>query len=357
MNPDTPMPTIAVVIPNRNDCAYLSDCLDSVLRQSVRPDQIIFVDDCSSDDSLPNARSKLGGVDGVTILANTFCLGTIGALNEGLKQVRCDYVLFLSSNDYLVDGIIERAKLSIVKFGKPGVWSAMVWAADEHGDIKYIYPSVVVALRESYFSPNECINLAMKHGNWFTGTTLLFHRETLQRVGGIDAEYHSLADLFSAFTVSSIKGAVFCPQPLGVMRMHSGGYHRRTLTDLDVLETILTKIESTGSKLSENLYTKRFCSLTRHRIRFAALRASGFVAGAMFHPNWIEGRYRLLQLAKSLVGERRMVMTMLAFILLRPFDISSFIRYRLFGALWVVAQNWKTLEVKRRIAKSEPDYQ
>jgi len=335
------MPTIAVVIPNRNDSAYLSNCFESILRQSVRPDQIIFVDDYSSDDSLLKARSQLGVLDGVTILANTSCLGTMGALNAGLKQVHCDYVLFLSSNDYLMDRIIERAKLSISKFEKPGIWSAMVWARDEHSPIKYIYPSPVIALKDRYFSPDECVNLAMKLGNWFTGTTILFHRETLQGIGGFDVEYRGLADLFAALTVSSIKGVVFCPQPLGVMRMHSGGYLWRTLTDLDDLEAILTKIESRGPKLSASLFTKQFCSRTKHRIRFAALRASGVIVNSTIYSNWIGGRYRLLQIAKSLAGERRRVMTILAFLLLRPFDISTFIRYRLFSLLWVITQNWK----------------
>jgi len=341
MSSITPPPTIAVVIPNRNDSAFLTTCLESVLRQSIRPDQIIFVDDHSSDDSLVKARSQLSGVEGVTVLANASCLGTMGALNEGLKQVTCDYVFFLASNDHLMDGMIERAKLSIAKFGRPGVWSAMVWAADEKGHYKYIYPSPVIALKDTYFNPDECIRLAMKLGNWFTGTTLVFHRESLQDIGGFDTEYRGLADLLAALTVSSLKGAVFCPQPLGVMRMHSGGYLWRTLTDLEDLEAILTKIEVRGRELSPRLFTERFCSRTRHRIRFAALRASGLVGSATLHTDWIGARYRLLQAAKSLLGEQRKLMTMLAFIILRPFDISTFIRYRLFGVLWVITHNWQ----------------
>jgi glycosyltransferase involved in cell wall biosynthesis len=340
MNRDTHFPTIAVVIPNYNDSAYLPICLDSVLRQKVRPDQIIFVDDQSTDDSLNMARSALEDAPGSKVLTNPTCLGTMGALNEGLKQVTCDYALFLSSNDHLVDGIIERAKSSIAELGRPGVWSAMVWVADEVGHCKYVYPSAVIALKDAYFSPDECIRMAMKLGNWFTGTTLMFHRETLQGIGGFDTEYRGLADLIAALTVSSIKGAVFCPQPLGVMRMHSGGYLRRTLTDLDDLEAILAKIEVRGPRLSPGLFTNRFCSQTKHRIRFAALRASG-LGCATFHTNWRGARYRLLHAAKSLLGAKRKLMTMLAFILLRPFDISTFIRYRLFGVLWVITHNWK----------------
>ena len=342
MNLDTPMPTIAVVIPNHNDSACLSACFESILRQSVRPDQVIFVDDYSSDDSLSKARSELSGVEGVTILANTSCLGTVGALNKGLEQVHCEYVFFLSANDYLMDEMIDQAKLSIGKFGKPGIWSAMVWAADEAGHCKYIYPSPVIALKDSYFSPDECVGLAMQLGNWFTGTTMLFNRETLQGIGGFDAEYRGLADLFAALTVSSLKGAVFYPQPLGVMRMHSGGYLWRTLTDLDGLEAILLKMEVASPKISARLFTRRFCSRTKHRIRFAALRASGFIASTTIHSNWIGARYRLLQAVKLLLGGHRKLLIMVAFMLLRPYDFYPFVRYRLFGLLRVIIWNRKS---------------
>jgi len=331
----TNIPTIAVVIPNRDDSKYIVTCIRSVLNQSIKPDQIIFVDDHSLDDSLVIARSQLSGVEGVTILANATCLGTMGALNEGLKQVTSDYVFFLASNDYLIDGMIERAKLSIAKFGRPGVWSAMVWAADQAGHRKYIYPSPIIALKDKYFNPDECIRLGMKHGNWFTGTTLVFHHESLQGIGGFDTECRGLADLLAALTVSSLKGAVFCPQPLGVMRMHSGGYLWRTLTDVEGLEAIFTMIKFRSRELSPRLFTVRFCGRMRHRIRFAALRASGPVVNATLHTDCIGARYRLLHLTLSLLGGHRKLMTMFAFMILRPFDVLPMIWYRLLMLMWL----------------------
>ncbi len=335
MKCDSGSPTIAVVIPNRNDSAFLSVCVDSVIRQRVRPDQIIFVDDQSTDDSLDKARAILAGIPESIVLANPICLGTMGALNEGLKLATCDYVLFLASNDHLVDGIIERAKSSIVELGRPGVWSAMVWAADEEGHCKYVYPSPVIALKDTYFGPDECIRMAMKLGNWFTGTTLFFHRESLQSIGGFDAEYRGLADLFAALTVASHKGAVFCPHPFGVMRMHSGGYLWRTLTDLNDLESILTKIEVRGKKLSPGLFNKRFVSRTKHRIRFAAMRAAGFSASALGYVGWSGIRYNILRAARSMLGAHRRLMTIVSFIIIRPFDVFPMTWYRLIMILWI----------------------
>lgn len=340
MKCDSGFPTIAVVIPNRNDSAYLSVCIDSVIGQRVRPDQIIFVDDQSTDDSMDKARAILADIPESIVLANARCLGTMGALNEGLKLATCDYVLFLASNDHLIDGIIERAKSSILKFGHPGVWSAMVWEADEEGQCKYVYPSPVIALKDTYFGPDECIHMAMKLGNWFTGTTLFFHREALLSIGGFDEEYRGLADLFAALTVASHKGAVFCPHPLGVMRMHSGGYLWRTLTDLNDLESILAKIEVRGQKFSPVLFNQKFVSRTKHRIRFAAMRAAGFSASVLGYAGWSGIRYSILRAARSMPGAHGRLMTVVAFIILRPFDVIPFAMYRVMGALWIKAGTW-----------------
>jgi hypothetical protein len=338
----TLLPTIAVVIPNRNDSAYLTTCLDSVLRQSVRPDQVIFVDDQSSDNSLELAQAILRDVPESKIVANRTCLGTMGTLNEGLKHVWSDYVLFLASNDHVLDGIFHRAKSAIALAGSPGVWSAMVWAADESGRRMYLYPSPVVALKETFIPPDKCVHLALTLGNWFTGSTLIFHRETLQSIGGLDAAYGGLADLLAALTVASLRGAVYSPEPFGVMRLHSEGFLWRTLKDLDGLETILADIGTRGFRLSPRLFSAEFCDRTKHRFRFAAIRASQDDRWVGEHRGWHGTRYRLLTILAPLLVKHRHLKALVAFGLLRPFDVLAAVRYRLLGMLWVLARRGKS---------------
>lgn len=124
-------PTLAVVVPNRNDAVFLVQCLNSLITQTTLPDQIIFVDDCSSDDSNNIAVKLLDGIPGVTLIRSDQHIGTMAALNLGLSKVKSDYVLFLSSNDYLDNKIVEAAKKSLAKENKNiGIWSAMVRIED-----------------------------------------------------------------------------------------------------------------------------------------------------------------------------------------------------------------------------------
>lgn len=331
------MPTIAIVIPNRNDSSFVRACLDSVLHQPVCPDQIIVVDDQSTDNSVEIIRERLAGVTGAEIIVNPICLGTMGALNEGLKRVTSEYVLFLSSNDCVTEGIFERAKSCIKKAGSPGVWSAMVWVSNESGYRLHLHPSPVVALTDTFLPPDKCTRLAMRLGNWFTGTTLIYHRETLQKIGGFDIDYQGLGDLLAALTIASLKGASFSPEPFGVVRQHSGGYLWKTLTNLDGLEAILAKVEKTGPKLSPALFSRNFCERTKHRFRFAAIRASDERSRVRFSPSHQRYRYQMLGILSPIFGSHRKLQIALAYLLLRPFDVIPMIWYRWVGFIWIMA--------------------
>lgn len=344
-------PSISVIIPNRNDSACLETCLNSVLNQSVRPDEIVFVDDHSSDDSVATAQTLLKNFSGARIILNPQCLGTVGANNEGLKCATGDYVLFLASNDFVLDGVFERARCSISETGYPGVWSAMVWAADDRGTPRYLYPSAVVRFDGAYIPPEACIRLAARTASWFTGTTLFFNRQALTEIGGLDTNFQGLADLLAALTLSSTHGATFLAEPLGVMRFHANGYLFRTITDLENLERILSGIEAKGPILSPRLYTATFCRRMRDRFRFAAVRAIGDISAAQWPGNWSGRRYRLFKRISPLIEKQRILKTIVAMFLLRPFDIIPMVWYRLIGPLWILARGTEAKRILSPLRK------
>jgi glycosyltransferase involved in cell wall biosynthesis len=53
----TPRPTVSVIIPNYNHAHYLDERLGSIFEQRLTPNEIIFLDDASSDDSLTIAEA------------------------------------------------------------------------------------------------------------------------------------------------------------------------------------------------------------------------------------------------------------------------------------------------------------
>ena len=327
-------PTIAIVVPNRNDARYLTRCLDSILHQTVAPDQLLVIDDQSSDDSVWVMREKLAGVSFATILSNETCLGTMGTLNVGLQHANTDYVLFLSSNDLVEIDLIRHAKTCISQAGSPGVWSARVSVVDEDDRRIGVYPTPVVTLKDAYLPAADCIRLSRRVGHWFTGTTLMYRREALVAIGGFNAAYLGLGDLVAALTIAGLEGAAYSPEPLAVIRPHPGGLMSRTLSDLPRLDALLEKIWRDGRVVAPALFTPAYCSLMERRIRFTAIRTLGSVASWADHLGaWRGFRYRLLAFFVALCGRAQLPSLFFAFILLRPVrDITAILWYRFIKA-------------------------
>ena len=100
--------TISIVIPVYNVQTYLKECLESVLNQTKKVNQIILIDDCSTDDSgnICDNYAKLHNYIVVVHKKKNEGLGM--ARNSGLNIVDSDYVMFLDSDDYLDSDYIER---------------------------------------------------------------------------------------------------------------------------------------------------------------------------------------------------------------------------------------------------------
>lgn len=98
-------PSIGVVINNHNNGALLSECIESVLSQTDPPDEIVIVDDGSSDDS----REIIQRFAARHPTAKAFFKeqsGQIGAVGRGLHEARSEILLMLDGDDrYLPDHV------------------------------------------------------------------------------------------------------------------------------------------------------------------------------------------------------------------------------------------------------------
>lgn len=93
---------ISVIIPSYNQQEYLADCIESVLDQILVPNEIIVIDDGSTDSSLEIARKYP-----VKVISQVN-KGLASARNTGIMNAKNDWILPLDADDILLDGAIER---------------------------------------------------------------------------------------------------------------------------------------------------------------------------------------------------------------------------------------------------------
>ncbi len=98
---------ISVVIPCFNHAQYLPDAIDSVFAQTKKTHELILIDDGSTDNSLDIMRSYKA-----TIISQTN-RGLSSARNTGIMAATGDYILFLDSDDILLENCLERIEMTI----------------------------------------------------------------------------------------------------------------------------------------------------------------------------------------------------------------------------------------------------
>ena len=107
MSGNAEKPLVSVVIPVYNVEKYLSECLDSVIGQTLREIEIICVNDGSTDSSAAIAEEYVRKDSRVKLISQPNG-GLSAARNTGMKAARGEYVAFLDSDDCLTENALEK---------------------------------------------------------------------------------------------------------------------------------------------------------------------------------------------------------------------------------------------------------
>jgi GT2 family glycosyltransferase len=101
---------IAVVIPNFNGARWLPGVLGSLARQTVAPDDVVVVDDGSTDDSLTLLADRFPEVRVLPLGTNG---GFARAANAGLRAVSAEAVALVNTDVELAPDWLERAAAAL----------------------------------------------------------------------------------------------------------------------------------------------------------------------------------------------------------------------------------------------------
>ena len=119
-----PLPLVSILVPSYNSKAFLTECLDSALRQTYPSVETIVVDDGSNDGSLELACSFRSR--GVRVIAQEN-QGQSGAVNTAFAAARGDYFQYLDADDVLHPRKIEM-QVARLQCAEPTALASGAWA-------------------------------------------------------------------------------------------------------------------------------------------------------------------------------------------------------------------------------------
>lgn len=155
--------SISVVIPCYNYGKYVGEAIDSVLAQTLKPTEIIVIDDGSTDDSL-NIIEKYK--DQVTVISQKNS-GIIITKNLGLETAVGDWIVYLDADDKIEPEFLSALYRSARGFNADVAYSGMRFIGHEKG----------------VFESRPFSRRSLRKGNYINNSSLM-RREAVVSIGG-----------------------------------------------------------------------------------------------------------------------------------------------------------------------------
>ena len=173
--------TVALVIPCYQQAHFLGTAIESALRQTHKFDEIIVVDDGSTDDP----ASVVSGFPGVRLIRRENG-GLSAARNTGLFAATSEFIVFLDSDDLLTDQAVEHGLKTHQR--NPGM--AFVYGAYQMVDADLVETTGLVytpAPQDTYkaFLENNCVGMC---------ATVMYRRVIFDQVGPFDEDLRRCED-------------------------------------------------------------------------------------------------------------------------------------------------------------------
>ena len=148
---------ITVVIPTYNKAAYISQTIESVLRQTYQDFEIIIIDDCSKDDTEVVVQKYLS--DKIRYFKHTRNWGPGATFNDGIEKSNTEYITLIASDDVLLPNHLEQVMLQFKKDDLVETVFPKLKVIDENGnDLNEI-------IQQPFFDKYKMLNHLFYAGN------------------------------------------------------------------------------------------------------------------------------------------------------------------------------------------------
>jgi len=211
--------TFAALIPNYNDSAHIAHALRGALDQTVPFDEIVIIDDGSTDDSVEIIESLIAGVPQARLYRNEKNMGVLATLNRGFALATSDFVHMMSANDSYFPCIVECAERLLTRFPDAAMISGNAGLMDAATGKPQASLIVRLPQEEAFVTPQEYAARNRRSPVAFSAGANIIRRDVYLAFGGLDVDLAWHADWFLYFSIGLTRGFAYTPTPYATHRL------------------------------------------------------------------------------------------------------------------------------------------
>ncbi len=249
------MPRLTSIICNFNHAPHLPESVGAMLAQ-VRPeDQLILVDDGSTDDSVRVIEGLTDGRAEVLFLRNESNRGLLWSMERAVAAADGDYLYLGSADDYVLPGFFAKAMQAAE--AHPGTGLIFGGFVAENETTHFKVRCRIPGWGDGHLDGNAFRKEAFEHWTRTTSftPTAVYRTDAFRQVGGYRADLTFMADNFAAWSVGCRYGAYYLDHLCTNFRCSSNSYGNRLQRDLVALRQA---IELTASAMRREEFSDCF---------------------------------------------------------------------------------------------------
>ncbi|MDA8078240.1 MAG: glycosyltransferase family 2 protein [Nitrospiraceae bacterium] len=235
------IPTLTVIITNYNHGRFVDEALNAIVSQSVKPDEIIIVDDASTDNSAEVIALFAKENKRVQFLKNKTNRGVLHNGNKLLRMAGGDFIFWAASDDIVLPGFFEQSLGMLSLHPNAGLcFSDPATLDDATGAIKEA--PLFLTGQPDYFSPDALADLVRRKSFTIDSHTAIVNRTGLIEAGGYMPDLKWCSDWFVMQLLGFRKGACYVPKALTAFRIFPASYYNAGAGQPEAQDEIVRRI-------------------------------------------------------------------------------------------------------------------
>jgi glycosyltransferase involved in cell wall biosynthesis len=219
--------TVSVVIATYNRAAMVRQAVEAALAQSRTPDEVIVMDDASTDGTAETLAELAAAHPTVRTFRRAANSGGVGSWNEATALARGDYIAFCTDDDRFLPSHLEASIAYLEEHPEVGLVHSHFIDMIESAGEQTFEQRPLRSNQPLRTGRSELLRFMTRYYNWpFHASTLVLRRTVWVNSGGYNPVY-ALADTDWFVRVVEQSPAVLLPRYGVYNRRHAGNWSNR----------------------------------------------------------------------------------------------------------------------------------
>ncbi|MEJ7643829.1 MAG: glycosyltransferase [Chryseolinea sp.] len=182
-------PLVSVICLSYNHEKFIREAVESVLRQTYRPIEIILADDASTDESPSIIKEMKSEYPSLEIILSPVNVGNCKAFNQAYALTKGSYLIDFSTDDVMAEDRVEK---QVAFFEREGSDTGVIFTdaryIDHQGNelrthFKHLFDRNIISE-----IPTGDVYRDVLATYFIASPTMMFRREVLDKLGGYDEQ-------------------------------------------------------------------------------------------------------------------------------------------------------------------------